>query len=177
MELNMLDLCSGSHSVSNVFKSFGWNTVTLDLLYDADIIHDVRTWIPEGVFDFVWASPPCTEYSIAKGIKYIDRNIDHSVLLACLYCVEVLCPSNWIIENPRGAMRKYLGMPLQTVYYGDYGCAYAKPTDLWGTVKIPDIHTTGTKYRSFRYVAKRSPYERSKIPKKLIEAVINAIET
>jgi site-specific DNA-cytosine methylase len=174
--MKMLDLCAGSKSVSNIFKKHGWEVTTLDYLIGWHDIHkDIRKWKPEGKYDFIWASPPCTEYSIAKGVSFIERNIDHSILLACLYCIEILNPQNWILENPRGAMRRYLGQPVQTVYYGDYGFSYAKPTDLWGTLKIPNIHIPKTKYREFRYAAKRSAFERSKVPEKLIDAILEEL--
>ena len=58
--------------VGNVFKEYGWEVVSLDRDMPADISTDILDWdykntpYPPKHFDVIWASPPCTEYSIAK---------------------------------------------------------------------------------------------------------------
>ena len=58
--MHLLELFSGTSSVGKVAKSLGYNVISLDLK-NAD-------------FNFIWASPPCTEYSRAKttGVRKID---------------------------------------------------------------------------------------------------------
>ena len=69
--MKLLELFSGTRSVGTVAKSFGWTVVSLDLK-NADINCNIMDWdykqYPVGYFDFIWASPPCTEYSIAKTV-------------------------------------------------------------------------------------------------------------
>ena len=72
-EKTMLELFSGTGSVGKVFKEAGWEVVSLDRDAAADIRTDVRQWdyksaYPPKHFYFIWASPPCTDYSIAKTI-------------------------------------------------------------------------------------------------------------
>jgi hypothetical protein len=69
--------------------------------------------------DFVWASPPCTSFSVASiGHHWIPTY-------------------GWLMENPRGMLRKLpvvQGHPMRTITYCTYGDKRMKPTDLWGIV-------------------------------------------
>ena len=66
----MLDLFTGTGSVSKVFRENGWDTFTLDIdpACNADLTCDILELTreqlppPESVF-FIWASPPCTSTS------------------------------------------------------------------------------------------------------------------
>ena len=67
---HLLELFSGTGSVGRAFQAAGWEVTSLDILPGATIQADILDWdykkYPPGFFDFVWASPPCTEYSIAR---------------------------------------------------------------------------------------------------------------
>ena len=65
----MLELFSGTQSVSKVARKRGWITHTLDMKMNPGGSHmHVMTDImdfnyrnyPVGLFEFIWASPPCT---------------------------------------------------------------------------------------------------------------------
>ena len=49
----------------------------------------------------IWASPPCTEYSIAKstGVRKIEEA--NKVVERTLAIIEYLQPKYYIIENPQ----------------------------------------------------------------------------
>ena len=76
--MNMLELFSGTGSVGSVAKNLSFNVVSLDLK-NADINCNILEWdyrqYPSEYFCFIWASPPCTEYSIAKttGVRKIEE--------------------------------------------------------------------------------------------------------
>lgn len=67
--MKVLELISGTNSVSKVATTLGYEVVSLDLK-DADVNCDILDWdytiYESRYFDVIWASPPCTEYSKAK---------------------------------------------------------------------------------------------------------------
>ena len=73
------DLFSGTGSVGKVAEEMGHLVVSLDRDMEATIKTDMK-WdykaFEPGTFNFIWASPPCTEYSKAKttGARKIDAN-------------------------------------------------------------------------------------------------------
>jgi hypothetical protein len=63
--------------VGTAVKALGWEVVSCDRDMEADIRTDIMDWdhlSHEGEYDFIWASPPCTEYSVAKtvGVRDLD---------------------------------------------------------------------------------------------------------
>ena len=140
--MQMLELFSGTKSVSRVFESQGWECVSLDLK-NASIETNILDWdytqFPPGYFDFVWASPPCTEYSIAKstGVRKIDEA--NKIVLRTLEIIEYLKPKHWVLENPQtGYLKKQefmLGLGFVDVDYCKYGFDYRKRTRLWNNIE------------------------------------------
>ena len=68
-----LFLCSGTGSVGEPFREGGWEVTDVDWdgRFGAEIVEDITKWdykamFEPGEFDVVWASPDCTQYSIAR---------------------------------------------------------------------------------------------------------------
>jgi hypothetical protein len=158
VSLIIFDLFSGTGSATQAFKdaSHKVHSFELDTYFQADENVDVFDLTVDylrevyGQPDFVWASPPCTAFSVASmghhwggGINaYIPKTqaaIESQELVAhTRSLLEGLNPTfGFLIENPRGMLRKLpvvAGLQRQTVTYCQYGDTRMKPTDLWGTV-------------------------------------------
>ena len=110
--MRLLELFSGTGSVGGVAKARGWEVVSLDMdtKTNADIHcnimdFDYKTWIP-GQFDMIWASPPCTEYSIAKTVGTRKIEDSNKVAQRTLDIIRWLEPDYWCMENPqRGKLK------------------------------------------------------------------------
>lgn len=112
-----------------------------------------------------------------------------------LWLIQEMNPDYWVMENPRGYMRKVMPqepgqddetIQRETITYCQYGHHLQKPTDLWG------VHPEGMEYRSCKSGSDchsneergmgsgsnhvRDPVERSKVPRGLPEMILDAIE-
>lgn len=119
-----LDLFSGTGGATAALRSRpGWRVITVDNRpsTEPDVVADVqrppwsRETLPPGSVDFLWASPPCQEFSLA------NPRVDHStkrpsleLVGAVLEVVAQLRPRFWILENVRGAI-PFLGVPAQKI--------------------------------------------------------------
>ena len=137
----MLELFSGTKSVSKVASQLGYKTTSLDLK-DADLNIDILDWdfemFPVGHFDVIWASLPCTEFSRAKttGVRKIEYA--NSIVLKTIEIIEYLKPKFYIIENPQTGLLKNQSfmdnLPYKDIDYCKYGMPYRKRTRLWNNV-------------------------------------------
>ena len=157
--MRVFDLFSGTGSSTQAFKDAGHEVFTfeLDKFFEAtenvDVFDLSADYLIEvyGRPDFVWASPPCTAFSVASmGHHWISGGQDpqprtdaarqsQELVAHTLALIADLNPTHgWLMENPRGMLRKLpvvKGYPLRTVTYCTYGDSRMKPTDLWGNVK------------------------------------------
>ena len=138
----MLELFSGTGSVGDAAKRRGWKVISLDRDMKADLQMDIMDWdykaYPSGSIDFIWASPPCTEYSIAKtvGIRKIDEA--NAVVQRTLEIIRYFDPPYWVMENPQTGKLKdqevVQGLDFRDVDYCKYGFPYRKRTRLWNVM-------------------------------------------
>lgn len=154
----VFDFFAGTGSSTRAFEDAGDTVITfeLDKQFDvtehADIMkltaHELMR--KYGRPDFVWASPPCTAFSVAsighhwtggKGAyipKTEEATYNQGLVSKTREIIDALNPRNgYLIENPRGVLRKLSpvqGLLRHTVTYCQYGDDRMKPTDLWGGV-------------------------------------------
>lgn len=153
----VFDFFSGTGSSTQAFKDAGHNVIHIELdeCFEADE-RDIMKMTPEyliqkyGQPDFIWASPPCTAFSVAsmghhwgggKGAyqpKTEAARFNQELVRHTLKLINDLMPTKgWLMENPRGMLRKLpvvQGIQRQTITYCQYGDERMKPTDLWGYV-------------------------------------------
>jgi hypothetical protein len=158
MSLIIFDLFSGTGSATQAFKEAQQKVYTfeLDTYFAADENVDVFDLTVDylrevyGQPDFVWASPPCTAFSVASmghhwqsgGLNPVPKTqaaIESQELVAhTRKLLEGLNPQfGFLLENPRGMLRKLpvvKDLQRQSVTYCQYGDTRMKPTDLWGVV-------------------------------------------
>lgn len=144
-----LDLFAGLEGWSQSFKDRGHDIFSVDYSTDFNVslhkdIRDLKVddlpWKP----DIILASPPCEKFSVLTVGR--NWNLDNTpknekvqeavdIVLAALKFIEDVNPKYWIMENPRGKLRKLDFMApyhRETVTYCQYGLNFMKPTDLWG---------------------------------------------
>ena len=71
--MRVLVLCSGTGSVDRAFERRGWEVTSVDWSprFNASVCEDIMQWdykaaFPQDYFQFVWASPDCAMFSIAR---------------------------------------------------------------------------------------------------------------
>ena len=68
--MRILELFAGTSSFGQVADEFEHEVISLDKDMPASIQCDILDWdytvYPSNYFNFIWSSPPCVEYSIAK---------------------------------------------------------------------------------------------------------------
>ena len=142
MSLTLLELFSGTGSVGKVAHSLGFSVLSLDLK-DAKIMTDILEWdytkLKPDEFQVIWASPPCTEYSVAKttGVRKLEEA--NKIVLKTLEIINYFEPKYWFIENPQtGLLKKQdfmSGLNYFDVDYCKYGAEYRKRTRIWSNLK------------------------------------------
>jgi len=185
-KLNVFSGCTEFGSEVQAFADRGHSTTLLGVNGDVDIKIDIRDFHTTEHYDFMTFHPPCTEFSIAnwRAGKCRDRNPDLSIVEACFRIVQEANPTFWMIENPTGCLRHFIGRPQYNIKYGDHGHYCQKPTDLWGVLPwfnsyrkntvVPGEHNKTAFSSGCRDPSKRAllPYDLSMTLCKAIENVL-----
>ena len=211
--MKVLELFAGSCSFSNVASTYGFETFTIDNGLDLktpehyakiDLVKDILELnIDEIPFhpDIIWASPPCTTFSIAScghhwhppdenGIRIPKTDAAETGLLLLektIWIMNELQPKYYFIENPRGLMRKMGAVEhlnRHTVTYCQYGDNRMKPTDIWTNLDWKPkamckngqpCHEAAPRGSKTGTQGLKNNYERSKIPYFLSREIIHKI--
>ena len=141
--MRILELFSGTGSVGNVCRRMGCVVTSLDRDMPADIRMDILDWhyasLPPNSFDVIWASPPCTEYSVAKtvGVRKLDEA--NAIVKRTLEIIRYFNPRYWMMENPQTGLLKHQSvvadLPYNDLDYCKYGMPYRKRTRIWNNIE------------------------------------------
>lgn len=203
--MKLLELFAGSRSVGSVAKDLGYEVFSTDINnfegidYVVDILEFDFRKIPFKP-DVIWASPPCTSFSVASlghhweytGNKTHFPKTDSAKLgmrlvLRTLDIIDHFKPKYWFMENPRGILRKLpivKDLKRQTVTYCQYGDERMKPTDIWtnSDVWVPrpmckngdSCHVSAPRGSRTGTQGRKGAYERSKIPSELCLEILKS---
>lgn len=208
--MKILELYAGSRSIGKQADLLGHKVFSIDneSFENIDLVIDIEFLKAEQIPfkpDMIWASPPCTTYSIAaishhrdgqkpktEFAEKSDRLMKSTLTLINQFdCI-------FYIENPVGMLRKMefmKGLPRTTITYCKYGDTRMKPTDIWSNNIRTIFNENGWDSRPMCFNGNRKchhepaprgsrtgtqgikgNYNRSKIPKQLCKEIILTTE-
>ena len=202
--MKVLELFAGSRSVGKIAEELGMEVFSSDLIefegihYPVSILDFDVNKVPFRP-DIIWASPPCTGFSVAaighhwtggKG-AYIPKTdtakLGIELVKKTLEIINYFQPTFWFMENPRGVLRKLdvvKGLNKQSVTYCQYGDERMKPTDIWTNsimwtpkpmCKNGDpCHVAAPRGSRTGTQGRSNAYERSKIPEELCREILKS---
>ncbi len=135
----ILSLCDYTGNWSRPYAEAGYEVRCIDLQHG----QDVRTmpFVVEPVHGIL-AAPPCDHFSRA-GARWWPEKGDGAILEglavvdACLRMVAIYRPTWWVLENPIGRLKDYLGPPKWRFDPWMFGDPWTKRTWLWGHFTPP----------------------------------------
>tara|TARA_Y100001972_G_scaffold31694_1_gene39012 strand:- start:4562 stop:5248 length:687 start_codon:yes stop_codon:yes gene_type:complete len=206
-KIKSLELFAGSRSFSKVAEKNNFLTYSTDInnfeniddVCDIDNFNLLKLINDFGVPDIIWASPPCTTFSIASVSHHWNKDKTPKTQAAfkglqiiheTLSIIQIIKRFNknikFVIENPRGMLRK-MGIIdnklLNTVTYCTYGDKRMKPTDIWTNIKwIPrkmckngmPCHESAPRGSRSGTQGLKNDFERSKVPSELCQEIIES---
>lgn len=201
--MKILELFAGSRSIGKAAEELNFDVFSSDITdfgqidYIVDILDFEESEVPF-VPDVIWASPPCTSYSIA-GIRHHRRDgvaisefakKSDMMMERVHQIIEYFTKLNpdliYYIENPRGVLRKMPFMERHeirhTVTYCQYGDTRMKPTDIWTNDALwkprakcrngAPCHVAAPRGSQTGTQGLKGNHERSKIPHDLCNEVL-----
>jgi hypothetical protein len=202
--MKVLELFAGSRSVGKIAESLGMEVFSSDLIefegihYPISILDFDLSKVPFQP-DIIWASPPCTGFSVAaighhwsggKG-AYIPKTetakLGIELVRKTLEIINHFQPTYWFMENPRGVLRKLdvvKGLKKNSVTYCQYGDERMKPTDIWTNSDVwtpkpmckngDPCHVAAPRGSRTGTQGRANAYERSKIPADLCLEILKS---
>lgn len=202
--MKVLELFAGSRSIGKQAELLGMEVFSSDINdfeginYVVNVLDFDYSKVPF-IPDVIWASPPCTGFSVAaighhwsggKG-AYIPKTetakLGIELVKKTLEIINYYKPKYWFMENPRGVLRKMdivKELKRNTVTYCQYGDERMKPTDIWtnSDVWIPrkmckngdSCHIAAPRGSRTGTQGRSNAYERSKIPDELCQEILKS---
>lgn len=168
--MKVLELFAGSRSIGIAAEQMGMDVFSSDINdfdgidYQIDILQFDVSKVPF-IPDIIWASPPCTFFSVASIGKHWHKN-NTAKSAEAIHGVNIVRKTieiinhfftlnksvKWYVENPRGKLRKLDCIKgdhdRTTITYCTYGDDRMKPTDIWSNnIYNPMFNVNGWKPR------------------------------
>jgi len=189
----MWDICSGLGGASEAFLIAGWTVIRIEIEEGLAWVPQTKTldvlkwreWVDDlivdhGVPDFIWASPPCKDFSNAFSAPKAIWNREHpgepyEPDMSLLHAIEDLLarvrPQHFIIENVLGAspyFTPHLGPHFQKV----------KSFLLWGRCPVLNVPSDWSHSKFDGDTHSTDPWRANKrayVPLEISQAVVKAI--
>lgn len=132
----ILHLCADIGSDSEPYKKAGYDVRCIGKSIGVENYHP-----PENVYGII-ANPPCTHFS-GSGARWWKDKGDKAIiegLIPVMNCLRIIAeckPVFWVLENPVGRLKNYIGGPVAYYQPYEYGDTYSKKTCLWGIFNMP----------------------------------------
>jgi len=205
--MNTVELFSGTGSFSKVALSKGYKIFRVEINnhfeseLQSNILDVIKIDLPKKI-DILWASPPCTSFSVASigsswcgnySPKRSKTALGMAYVLKTLELIKEIQKTNpdliWFIENPRGVLRKMgfmEGLHRKGITYCQYGDNRMKPTDIWTNLESwtprpmckngSPCHVAAPRGSRTGTQGLKNNMERSIIPPALFEEIFGVIE-
>tara|TARA_B100000424_G_C22898070_1_gene477684 strand:- start:721 stop:1308 length:588 start_codon:yes stop_codon:yes gene_type:complete len=145
MMKKILHLCADIGSDSQPYADNGYEVIRIGQDIGVENYHP-----PQDVYGII-ANPPCTEFSFAKTNSKNPRDLEKGMVLV-KHCLRIIweCQYSlpyptakktnlqfWMLENPFGFLRRFLGNPTLIYQPYEFGDNYKKKTCVWGFFNMP----------------------------------------
>lgn len=135
----ILSLCDITGNWSRPYEEAGYEVIRVDLQAGQDVRLLKHLGRP---IHGILAAPPCTVFCKASAWMWAAMDeakvIDGlGVVDACLRAVAIYRPTWWVLENPSGRLKRYLGDPAFRFQPNQFGDPWLKHTCLWGHFTPP----------------------------------------
>jgi len=189
----LIDLCSGLGGASEAFMhSKNWvvlrfdnddrfagvlpNTHFIDLTNPIQSIMILRDHIKTSIVlhgDFeevvIWASPPCTDFSLANPNRPNDPCL--KIVKSCISIIKLLEPDAWIIENVKGAISHF--RPLMGEFSQNIDCFF-----FWGVFPLISLVDRVKHHKPLNHSSANPlrPNLRAYVPMHISKGFLNALD-
>lgn len=136
----ILDLCGGTGSWSRPYQDAGYQVIIIDPKRGTGDVRLLK--LPNQKIHGILAAPPCTVFSLARKKPVSESELIEglSVVDACLRIIRAAAPAWWALENPKGKLIQYLGIPRLSFEPHEFGSPWTKRTHIWGDFAMPTRH-------------------------------------